>query len=71
MEYLRVKKEADSIRIELPKKHWFLVENELITRKQAEKEGFTPEFISKHFEIVQIPKNKVYWFFGARFESKN
>ena len=55
----------------LKKKHWFLVANELITRKQAEKEGFTPEFISKHFEIVQIPKNKVYWFFGARFESKN
>ena len=37
MEYLRVKKEADSIRIERPKKHWFLVANELITRKQAEK----------------------------------
>ena len=28
------------------------------------------ELMNELFEVVEIPKNKIYWFFGFRFESK-
>lgn len=41
-----------------------LVSNELYTPKEFEKLAMCPAW----FDIVEIPKNKIYWFFGARFE---
>ena len=69
MKYFKVKKHADQIRIERPRKSWFLVVGELITEREATKEGFSMEFLKNHFEKVQISKTKTHWFFGCRFEN--
>ena len=44
----------------------FLIKNELYTEKELEKYGMTETW----FIPVDIPKSRVYWFFGARFEMK-
>lgn len=50
-----------------------LIANELYTIKEYQKLvdtrffGFAPY---SAVELVEIPKNRVYWFFGARFECK-
>ena len=43
-----------------------LVGNELYTPRERQKITNSDRF----FEIVNIPKNKIYWFFGARFEKR-
>ena len=44
----------------------FLIKNELYTAKELEKYGMTEtEFIP-----VDIPKSRIFWNFGARFEMK-
>lgn len=40
-----------------------LIANELYTPKEYEKLMNCPAW----FELVEIPKNKIYFFFGARF----
>ena len=40
-----------------------LVANELYTPSEFRKIANCPAW----FDVVQIPKNKIYWFFGARF----
>ena len=73
--YMKVKKEADNFIID--KKNNFLVGNELYTIKEFEKirynflkmGGSTIQLKGK-FELVEIPKNKTHFFFGARFEDK-
>ena len=42
-----------------------LIANELYSPKEFEKLSICPEWV----EVVEIPKNKIYWFFGARFEN--
>lgn len=41
----------------------YMIENELLTER--EKNAYCNH--DKHYEVVEIPKNKTYWFFGARF----
>ena len=41
----------------------YMVANELLTER--EKNMYCNH--DKHYEVVEIPKNKTYWFFGARF----
>lgn len=43
------------------------VANELYTAGELDKFYLTLEEEQKMFELVVIPKNKVYWFFGCRF----
>lgn len=43
-----------------------LVANELYTERERAKIANGNWF----FDLVEIPKNKTYWFFGARFEAK-
>lgn len=43
-----------------------LVANELYTEAEFKKIANCPAW----FEQVEIPKNKTYWCFGARFEAK-
>lgn len=42
----------------------FLIENELYTAKELENYGMT----EIGFVPVDIPKNRIFWNFGARFE---
>ena len=69
MKFYRVKPIADQKRIDRPKKSWFLVANELISEKEAKKEGIT-ELLTKYAELVSISKFNTHWFFGCRFENK-
>lgn len=41
----------------------YMVANELLTER--EKNMYCNH--DKHYEVVEVPKNKTYWFFGARF----
>ena len=74
MRYYRVKPEYDQK--QRIKNHKYSVKrkpdgiyvaNELYTAGELEKFYLTWEQERKGFEIVEIPKNKVYWFFGCRF----
>ena len=40
------------------------VANELYTLKEVEKQDLNTAYLKK----IEVPKNKVYWFFGVRFE---
>lgn len=52
------------------KKHHILVENELYTSKEFEKlKSIYTDIQENDFTIVNIPKNKTYCFFGARFSN--
>lgn len=43
----------------------FYIANELYTASELKRRG---DIINpNYFEIVEIPKTKIYWFFGARF----
>lgn len=53
----RIKRQPDGI----------YVANELYTAGELDKFYLTLEEEQKVFEVVQIPKNKVYWLFGCRF----
>ena len=44
----------------------FLIKNELYTAKELEKYGMTETV----FIPVDIPKSRIFWNFGARFEMK-
>ena len=74
MKYYKVKKESDNKRIFIKKgnvlqvyhKRSILVANELITVKEANKQGLT-QSLSKHANLVEINKNNTYFFFGCRF----
>lgn len=84
MKYYRVKPEFDNYKIS--KNYDILIANELYTEKEFEKvkmkyanrnnmtRSITPISATKGllscFDIVEIPKNKIYWMFGARFEMK-
>ena len=61
MIYYKIKPEFDQKRI---KDDRFLIRNELFTKKEAERLSI-PE---KVYDVVSIPKSKIYWCFGARFE---
>lgn len=39
------------------------IANELYTKKEAEQQKLNLGYM----EAIEIPKNKTYWFFGARF----
>lgn len=70
MKFYKVNKEADQIRINRPKKDWFLVANELITKAEAEKEGII-DILNTHAKVIELSKFKTSWFFGCRFESNS
>lgn len=74
MNYYRVKPEYDQK--QRIKNHKYTIKrkpdgiyvaNELYTAGELEKFYLTWEQEQKMFERVNIPKNKVYWFFGCRF----
>ena len=44
---------------------YFHIANELLTETEIKKHNYIKEYC----EVVEIPKTKIYWFFGARFES--
>ena len=78
MVYFKVKKEADQIPVYRPKKHGYIVRqnliaNELYTQKELEELcedcGLNfDKFSTKHFKLIQISSRNTYIFFGARFE---
>ena len=68
MVYYRVRKEFDNFP-QNPRIHDgnILIGGELFTEKEFNK---LPYVYAGAFEKVDIPKNKTYWFFGARFEKE-
>ena len=74
MKYYRVKPQFDNMYIN-PCKHDgnILVANELFTEKEFLKlldKGLKRySFLHNMFDIVEIPKSRIYWFFGVRFEN--
>lgn len=44
-----------------------LIANELYTPAEFRKIANCPAW----FDVVEIPKSKIYWFFGARFAAQN
>ena len=62
MKYYKVKKEADQKR---RKDGSIYIAEELYTEKEAIRQHLNSAFM----EPVEISKNKIYWFSGARFES--
>lgn len=73
MKFYKVKKEYDQkplYKFYKTKNHVpysFLIANELYTDAELKKFNVDPIC----FDVVEIPKNKTYWSFGARFESRN
>lgn len=74
MKYYKVK--ADFDQFKLDRNGNFLVANELYTKKEVEKIREKYEHANRRvcdfdrmFEVVEISKHKIYWFFGARFAS--
>lgn len=77
MRYYRVKPEYDqkqrikNHRLKIKRKpDGIFVANELYTAGELDKFYLTLEEEIKMFEVVIIPKNKVYWCFGCRFAMK-
>lgn len=77
MHYYRVKPEYDQKKriknhryFNKMKPDGVFVANELYTAGEIEKFYIPFEKFYDYFEHVVIPKNKVYWFFGCRFEIK-
>lgn len=67
MKFYRVKETSDNVNIISDHKIvGFLVARELITESEYKKRKLN-NVNSKHFEIVDVKKNKTHWFFGARF----
>ena len=68
MLYYKVKPEFDQRRKRNDSRDCdFYIANELYTAKEVEKQGLNLNFL----EPVQISKQKTFFCFGARFESKN
>ena len=75
MEYYRVPKHLDQTRLYKENKTnhhktpngYFLIANELLTEKECKKLNAPIHKLKK----VNISKNNIYWFFGARFENHN
>lgn len=71
MKYYKVKKEYDNLQRYNGKTVNFdgvWVANELYTKKELKKLANGGLYINlKYFDVVEINKNKTYWFFGARF----
>jgi hypothetical protein len=72
MLYYKVKPDGDQFVID--KKFNILVKDELFTQKEYEKirynflkMGKGNAILKSKFELIEIPKNKTYFFFGARF----
>ena len=65
MKYFQVNPSSDNVR--KPNGNDILVGKELITESECNRQGFSKEFINKHCTPIEIPKNSVYWLFGARF----
>ena len=61
MKYYKVKKEADQKR---RNDGSIYIAEELYTEKEAARMYLNSAFM----EPVEIPKNKIFWFFGARFQ---
>lgn len=71
MDYYKVPEHLDGKQIYTQKKDYFtLVANELITEKECKKVGIE-NFAKRHFALVNIKKNNIYFLFGARFEINN
>lgn len=73
MKYYRVKAQYDN-RIRYTRNNQqqavsngILIANELYTPREYEKLYIRPEWV----ELVEIPKSKIYWCFGARFDSND
>lgn len=72
MKYYRVKKEYDQHPKDKTKNGCYIkngnfyIGGELYTEKEVEKKKLNKNFM----EIVEAPKNKTYWFFGARFNTE-
>lgn len=75
MKYYRVKPEYDQKQrikdhryTRKMKPDGIFVANELYTARELHQYYMTEEEAQQMFEAVIIPKNKIYWFFGCRFE---
>ena len=77
MQYYRVKPQYDNKQLCVIKRGKYvncgdiLIARELYTVKEWEKVVKSHVFGCRPadcVEVVEIPKNKIYWFFGARFE---
>lgn len=64
MTYYKVLQKYDNYR--LPKRLIY-VGNELFTEREVKLYGVNKDYCEK----VEIPKNKVYWMFGARFSAED
>lgn len=74
MLYYKVLPQASQLKANIRFKNNTLVANELYTAneiKQALLRGESIEFIAKNFEKKAISTKKVFWLFGARFETTN
>ena len=60
MTYYKVKKEADNKK---RRDGNIYVADELYTVKEAEKLNINTNFV----DVIEIPKSRIYWFFGCRF----
>ena len=72
MTYYKVKPEHDNKPLYHNGKYkGILIANELYTEKELNKTNilFCRGIRFDMFEAVKIPKNKVYWLFGARFQA--
>lgn len=74
MKYYKVKANFDQLRID--GNGSFLVANELYTKVEVEKLRKKYEHLNRKaynfdsiFDVVEISKHKIYWFFGTRFAS--
>lgn len=68
MKYYRVKPQFDN-KMKLNKRDEYAgiyIANELYTEKEAARQNLNMTFM----ELVEVSKNKTYWFFGARFENE-
>lgn len=68
MRYYKVPKHLDGKQLYTSNQGYYtLVENELITEKECEKIGIA-NYAKNTLPMVEVKKNKIYFFFGARFE---
>lgn len=71
MQYYKVPKKLSDYAVLNNKKEVSstLVTNELLTVKEAEKRG-VKTVLNEHAELLEISKNKTFFFFGARFQER-
>lgn len=72
MKFLRVRPEARDKRVQGKGKRFplYLVGRELITRKEAEREGILNQVL-QYADEVEVKKHETYFCFGVRFQSSN